>query len=492
MKNSLVPFALTAGFTLSVLPMSIFGQGNIVPTTAPNVPIMKSLDQIEPRTPISSLPLAIGSSGGYYLTKSLSVSSTDGVTINASGVTLDLNGFEISSTEASPSHSGVVINGGLRNIRITNGSIRGNVTLSGSTFSGSGFANGIQVAGTAPLNAHVSDISVAGCLSNGINLGTSGLIESCNVSVIGGTAITANIVVNSNASQFGSIGIEAAASATGCYAVSSTTTSFYGINAGDMVVGCVANCNATSGQGAIETQVARDCWASANGGAGDALRVNTAENCNGFASGTGSGIHCFNNAINCYGTSVGNAAAVDVDGSALNCYGVAFGNGAGIVAASAANCYGKTSGSGTGIGLDATSATNCHGETSGSGAGLKVSTAENCDGTGHGSGSGIVCDIAINCQAFAVSATGLSAHTANNCNGTTVGSNAIGLFASEIATNCFGSGPGFGVSTFTAIGCVGQTTTGTGIKAIIGNSCHGLFTAVGGTPENITNKYNMP
>jgi len=41
-----------------------FAQGSLTPPGAP-APTMKSLDQIEPRTPISSLPFTISSSGSY-------------------------------------------------------------------------------------------------------------------------------------------------------------------------------------------------------------------------------------------------------------------------------------------------------------------------------------------------------------------------------------------------------------------------------------------
>jgi len=36
----------------------------------------------EPRTPISSLPFTISTSGSYYLTKNLSVATGDGITIS--------------------------------------------------------------------------------------------------------------------------------------------------------------------------------------------------------------------------------------------------------------------------------------------------------------------------------------------------------------------------------------------------------------------------
>jgi hypothetical protein len=413
------------------LPTSIFAQGSLTPSGTPG-PTMKSLDQIAPRTPISSLPFTISSGGGYYLTKSLNIASGDAITITVSGVTLDLNGFEITSTEGSPAHSGILINSGLRNIRITNGQIRGNVTLSGSTFSGSGFANGIQTTGTAPVNAHVLDVSVAGCLSNGINLGASGLVEACTVSVIGGTGITADNVIYSNAYNFGSVGIQAGASATGCY-VTSSASPFYGISADDLVTGCVASCNASSSQGAIETQVARDCWASANSGAGDGLLANIAENCFGASFGTGSGIHCFNSAINCQGLSSAGAAGVNVTGSALNCYGTNGGSGSnaiGLSALTAQSCTGQSLGTAGGPGIKANEAVGCYGSSVSAGGinspGVSALSAQSCYGASSATSASI----------------GVHATNASFCFGQ-IGSNneANGSFAilSQIAFCCSGS-----------------------------------------------------
>src|SRR5260370_6407387 len=79
---------------------TLFAQGNLAPPGAP-APTMKSLDQIEARTPISSAPFTISAPGSYYLTKDLSVTTGNGITISADNVTLDLNGFTISSTAAS-------------------------------------------------------------------------------------------------------------------------------------------------------------------------------------------------------------------------------------------------------------------------------------------------------------------------------------------------------------------------------------------------------
>ena len=87
---------------------------------------MKTLDQVEPRTPIDSLPYTISESGSYYLTNSMS-SSGDGIRIESDDVTVDLMGFTISG-DLDGSDEGVFIDGSssslLRCIVVKNGTIR--------------------------------------------------------------------------------------------------------------------------------------------------------------------------------------------------------------------------------------------------------------------------------------------------------------------------------------------------------------------------------
>ncbi len=100
-----------------------FAQGPLAPSGAP-APTMKTLAQVEPRLPISSLPFFINQFGSYYLTTNLvGVTESDGITISVSGVTIDLMGFEL--VGAPGSHSGIYVSGSRRNIAIRNGTIRG-------------------------------------------------------------------------------------------------------------------------------------------------------------------------------------------------------------------------------------------------------------------------------------------------------------------------------------------------------------------------------
>src|ERR1039458_625653 len=198
-KNPISPgFALVLLFsTFNFQPSTCFAQGSLTPPGAP-APTMKTLAQIEPRTPISSVPFTITQPGSYYLTKNLAVTSGNAIVISAEDVTLDLNGFTLSSPEASPAGTGILLNGTKRNIAIRNGFIRGNVTVSGGTYSGSGFAFGIAyLTEPTPANVRVSGVSVSGCLYNGIDIGRgevgtgdSTTVESCTVRTVGGYGVT--------------------------------------------------------------------------------------------------------------------------------------------------------------------------------------------------------------------------------------------------------------------------------------------------------------
>ncbi len=186
--------AAAFGLAITIVPGSIFAQGALTPTGAPAA-TMRSLDQIEPRTPISSLPFTISSSGSYFLTKNLSVASANGITINATNVDLDLRGFTISSTVGSGT-SAIALGSLVDNVTIKNGRISGGTGYNGSTFSGGGFAIGIDCSGSFHHNIHVSYVSILGVSTIGTNSGVSSA-DHCHVSVSAGDGLVAGTVSDS-------------------------------------------------------------------------------------------------------------------------------------------------------------------------------------------------------------------------------------------------------------------------------------------------------
>ena len=497
---SLARLASLAGFAGTTA--GVLAQGSLTPLGGP-APTMKTLDQIEARTliPGGTAPFVINSAGSYYLTGNLAVSGATAITVNASNVTVDLNGFTISSTASPAAGTTVLIGSGRASVTVQNGNISGPGTVSATgTFAGGGFANGViydSSAASAPPNGiRAHGLAIAGCSGDGINflstIGTPSIssVERCVVRNVGNYGIFASTLRSCSALNCGVIG--------------------------------------------ILSEVASDCTASVLGGPGFALRASRATNCQGITTGAGDGLNA-TNATNCYGYSnTGRGLYADV---ALNCEGETATGPRGLSSANATNCFGRASGGG-GFALSASTAVGCGGsyegsETEGVGlyspiashcagncvngygiqasksvescsgssdraAGIYTASAQNSRGTSGGNGAGLLAtdnasncvgtsvsgygiqtDVAENCKGTSTSGVGLYALTAMNCRGTSSGA-AFGLQAVNAATNCFGtSNSGTGLRTPTAMNCFGQTSAGTAapaLFAITANLCRGWQT----------------
>ncbi len=119
MKHSqVIPFILGGLFVAS----SAFAQGPLTPPGAP-APTMKTLDQVRPGIPITTLPFVISSWGHYYLTGNLITSDTNGpaITVTAGSVTIDLNGYKILNFGGQDTISATA--SGLTSVTIKNGSL---------------------------------------------------------------------------------------------------------------------------------------------------------------------------------------------------------------------------------------------------------------------------------------------------------------------------------------------------------------------------------
>jgi parallel beta-helix repeat protein len=188
-----------------ILP-SALAQGALTPPGAP-APAMKSLDQLEPRTPISSLPFDITSPGVYFVTASLSNNIAIG--IDASDVTLDLGGFTLTGNGVG---DGIEIRHQNR-VTIRNGTVRNFAfgvvftdpltnELIENVFAQSNSSDGILIKGTGSIIRHCR----AGGNAAGFNLsrGIQNVIEDCDAInntqtgfLIGGTN---NLVIRNLAS----------------------------------------------------------------------------------------------------------------------------------------------------------------------------------------------------------------------------------------------------------------------------------------------------
>ncbi|HLX68778.1 MAG TPA: hypothetical protein VKV04_04035 [Verrucomicrobiae bacterium] len=325
-----------------------FAQGSLTPPGAPAA-TMKTLSQIEPRTPISSAPFTITSRGSYYLTTNLTVSSATAININTNDVTLDLNGFTISSTEANPLGIGIGINNfPLRNIRIFNGHIRGSVTNNNGVYMGPGFATGIA---GAPESTLISHVTVTGCLNEGISLsGESTTVESCTVQTVGHFGIWAATVNDCSVIDCGNDAIIAD------NAFNSRGESYAGLGISCLV--SAMNCYGRSGSMAgIFATMTQNCWGISTNAVG--LSAFTVQNSYGYSY-TAAGLNA-NNVQNCYGICAGSDYGLYSAYTAIGCYGQS-GTGIGLSAIVANNCVGSSSGTAIqatiGIGCYAVAGTN--------------------------------------------------------------------------------------------------------------------------------------
>ena len=409
--------------------VSAFSQGSLTPPGGP-MATMKSLDQIEARTPISSAPFTINSSGSYYLTNNVSVGGGDAIVINASGVNLDLNGFTISSTAASANGNAITIGSALRDVTVRNGAVVSGVTVTGSTFSGSGFSEGVAASGSS-RSVHISSVAVSGCLTEGINISgsNSSLVESCTVNVVGDEGIVASVVRNSTARNCGNDAILA----------DEVSDSDGAAIAGKGIYGnhAAQNCSGVSDSNyGVVGDVVQNCYGQSNTGTG--LSGFTVQSCHG-ASNAGTGLNGV--AITDSYASNNSTANPTITGTTIH------------------NCYGFNSAAGPAISATYTVADSVGYSSGGNGINvISAKTVSNSYATAAttAGATGIAADVVQNCSATVFDTNGpfSSAIHANdsviNSVGVLTGTNGVGtaILAPNIS-NCYGmagTGNTFGIS----------------------------------------------
>ena len=181
--------ALVLFSTLRLQLSTCFAQGPLTPPGAP-APTMKTLDQIEPRTPISSVPFTISAPGSYYVTTNLTPGADqNGIVVAADNVTIDLNGFTLFGGGGT-SGEGISTSGARANIVVRNGTVR-NWPSSGVNFYDSGASQtllqNVQSISNTFTGIGVKNGSrVRECLAVGNGAGiivdNDSLVEHCKVS----------------------------------------------------------------------------------------------------------------------------------------------------------------------------------------------------------------------------------------------------------------------------------------------------------------------
>jgi parallel beta-helix repeat protein len=344
-----------------ILQTPAFGQGATAPP-GPPAPTMKTLAQVEPRTPITNLPVTISVAGSYYMTTNLT-GNPGGITIAASGVTLDLMGFEL----VGGTGSGVNVSGNRTNIVIRNGTVRGwgDEGVSADIATDTTF-EGLRILGNASNGLRAGNQArVTGCIAaNNSGVGISAVFASTISDCLAvsnsnrGIDVASGCTVIGSASRAnGSFGIDAFQFCTivNCASSSNSQT---GINAdiGSTIIGCSSGFN--SGGGGIfasSGSTIRDCTARGNQNVGiRAGEGSTVNDCT-VSGNTGDGIvvsnrcHLTGNTCNNNGAGTGDGAGVHATGSGNRIDGnnVTI-NDRGIEANSAGNLIIRNSASGNG------------------------------------------------------------------------------------------------------------------------------------------------
>ena len=289
---ALRPFLLAAGFALAAQALA---QGPLTPPGPPGAS-MRSLAQIEPRTPIpgGTGTVTIAAPGSYYLTGDIVVASGNGIEIGASGVSLDLNGFSVVSSAQPAAGAGIVFAAGSQasGVQVLNGFVR-----SASDVANTGWAEGISL--SFATNSLVRDVAVRNIHGHGIQ---ADMVRDCIVDLCADFGIKGSVVRGCRVNRIATTGIFADV-ATEC---SASECGVQGVLA-DAASNCRAQNSAASGAGVNGSSI-QNCYASVV--SGTALGGTAVLNSTG-ASINGTGINCPSGVVtNSVGATQANSPAI--------------------------------------------------------------------------------------------------------------------------------------------------------------------------------------
>ena len=244
-------------------PSLAFGQGPLNPP-GPPAPLMKTLDQLEPRTPIDAVhtpgdatsTFRITAAGSYYLTGNITgEAGKSGIFVDVSNVTIDLNGFTMTGGGGQSAISSRPPPGAPENTTVRNGTV-------------TNWGVGIIVRDKARLER----VSAVGNVLDGMSAGNGSVIVECIASGNGQNGLIAgssSTIRDSTARENGANGMAASSESV----VSNCTVSFntgFGLAVGgnSTVQNCSLSRNGNTGIAGNDRCTIVDCVASNNGGFG--------------------------------------------------------------------------------------------------------------------------------------------------------------------------------------------------------------------------------
>jgi len=354
--------ALLAGLGGLAAGAFLAGKANAGPLTPPPGPIA-STPGPEPRRPINALntpgnasnTFRITQPGSYYLESNINgEAAKNGISIEASNVTIDLNGFSLLGPDGFGSTHGITNSGQRNNIIIRNGTV--------SNWPGDGINIAASSIGTNALIENVLARANGGRGIRGMNNCT---IRACVAETNGtlGISVSANGVITACAVRSnGSVGIETGFGAvvTECSARSNND---YGLNVGvgSVVHACTSFSNTAGGGGILTSQLCIVTRCSACNNSSHGIQVGfsclvAGNACQGNASGSSSGIratgtnnriednHCTSNAVGISVAAAGNFIARNTCRSNTTNWNIAANNACLVVNATLAAAFTGNSG----------------------------------------------------------------------------------------------------------------------------------------------------
>jgi hypothetical protein len=251
--------------------------GDLTPPPGPVAPTMKTLTQVEPRTPVQDLSsngtalYVIDQPGSYYLTANITgVSGKHGIEVTAENVTLDLNGFALLGVPGS--QTGVAVSAS--NVAVHEGTVR------------DWGAWGVYAPNCS--NIRLENLLAADNGSSGLAAGPGCTVVNCNAvgNQAAGIIVSSGSVIGCTARSNGWFGIQVTESTVSACTVqgnedgivasystvsecTATTANSNGIWAAQStVVNCTAIGNGQNGVYAEQGSTIKDCTVVQNSDAG--------------------------------------------------------------------------------------------------------------------------------------------------------------------------------------------------------------------------------